>query len=60
MPVVWIIAPIGIFMCCYFATRLGNITWERFTVWSIIGIIIYFAYGKRNSVMNTYKEDESQ
>ena len=57
-PFVWIIAPIGIFMCCYFATRLGNITWERFTVWSIIGIIIYFIYGKSHSVMNTYKEDE--
>lgn len=59
-PMVWIIAPIAIIMCCYFATKLGSITWERFTVWSIVGIIIYSVYGRKHSIMNKYNKNEKQ
>jgi APA family basic amino acid/polyamine antiporter len=26
-------------------------TWVRFIFWSIIGLVIYFAFGKRNSAL---------
>ena len=55
-PLVWLVAPIAIGMCCYFATKLGDLTWERFAVWSIIGFIIYMLYGKKHSIMNTYEK----
>ncbi|XP_023994812.2 high affinity cationic amino acid transporter 1 [Salvelinus sp. IW2-2015] len=37
---------INIFLMC----QLGRGTWIRFSFWMIIGFIIYFGYGIRNSV----------
>ncbi len=40
---------LGVLSCLYFLSTLGVINWIRFIVWLIIGIIIYFAYGKKHS-----------
>ncbi len=36
----------------YLMTELGITNWMRFLIWFIIGIVIYFAYSKRNSRLN--------
>ncbi|SMF66376.1 amino acid/polyamine/organocation transporter, APC superfamily (TC 2.A.3) [Paenibacillus uliginis N3/975] len=40
---------IAIISCVYLLTTLQRITWIGFIVWLVIGIIIYAAYGYRNS-----------
>lgn len=46
-PYLWIVAPIGIFMCVLMMVFLPKETWERLIVWTAIGVVIYFAYGIR-------------
>jgi Amino acid transporters len=46
-PYLWIVAPIGIFMCALMMVFLPKETWERLVVWTAIGVVIYFAYGIR-------------
>lgn len=40
---------LGVFSCLYLLSTLGVINWIRFIVWLLIGLTIYFAYGKKNS-----------
>lgn len=40
---------LGVISCLYLLSTLGVINWIRFIVWLIIGMLIYFAYGKKNS-----------
>ncbi|UPT69217.1 MAG: hypothetical protein M0D57_14315 [Sphingobacteriales bacterium JAD_PAG50586_3] len=30
-------------------SQLGHTNWERFFIWLGIGLVLYFAYGYRNS-----------
>jgi APA family basic amino acid/polyamine antiporter len=29
--------------------NLTTLTWARFAVWLVIGVVVYFAYGRRHS-----------
>jgi APA family basic amino acid/polyamine antiporter len=49
MPFVWVLAPMGILGCIWFAMGLPAVTWIRFLLWLIAGLVIYFFYGARNS-----------
>ncbi len=40
---------LGVISCLYLLSTLGVVNWIRFIVWLAIGMIIYFAYGKKNS-----------
>jgi APA family basic amino acid/polyamine antiporter len=40
---------LGVISCLYLLSTLGIVNWIRFIVWLIIGMIIYFAYGRKNS-----------
>ena len=40
---------LGVLFAVYLMTDLPWDTWVRFVVWLVIGIVIYFAYGYRNS-----------
>jgi APA family basic amino acid/polyamine antiporter len=42
---------ISIVACVYLMIQLPLITWIRFGVWLLIGLVLYFAYGYRHSVL---------
>jgi APA family basic amino acid/polyamine antiporter len=42
---------ISILACFYLMLQLPAITWIRFAIWLAVGLVFYFAYGYRNSVL---------
>jgi APA family basic amino acid/polyamine antiporter len=48
-PAVWIVAPLGMAMCAFMMVFLPLDTWLRLAGWTVIGLIIYFAYGARHA-----------
>ncbi|MEO8672025.1 MAG: amino acid permease [Tahibacter sp.] len=50
-PAVWIVAPLGIVFSLALIWGLPFVTWGRFGIWMLIGLVVYFAYGIRNSVL---------
>jgi APA family basic amino acid/polyamine antiporter len=51
-PAVWVVAPMGILFSLALIYGLPWITFERFAIWMIIGLIVYFTYGVRHSKLN--------
>jgi APA family basic amino acid/polyamine antiporter len=49
MPAVWLLAPLGVLGCIYLFTSLPHTTQLSFLVWNVIGVVVYLAYGRRNS-----------
>ncbi len=43
---------LGILFCGYLMTELGTTNWIRFGLWMLIGLIIYFLYGRKHSELN--------
>lgn len=39
--------------CAFLISQLAPLTWMFFGVWTIIGLFVYFGYGRKHSVMNT-------
>ena len=48
-PWVWFVAPMGVISASYLMASLPGTTWMRLIVWFAVGMVIYFAYGVRNS-----------
>jgi basic amino acid/polyamine antiporter, APA family len=48
-PIVWFVAPMAVLSCGYLMIQLPMITWIRFVVWLIVGLVIYALYGYRKS-----------
>lgn len=44
---------LGLLCCCYLLSTLGIVNWIRFIIWLIIGLLIYLAYGYKNSKLHT-------
>lgn len=44
-----LIPVLGILSCSVLLASLPHITWKRFGIWMLIGIIFYFVYSMRNS-----------
>jgi APA family basic amino acid/polyamine antiporter len=49
VPMVWLVAPLGIVACLFVMVGLPRQAWERFAIWLVIGVILYAGYGYRNS-----------
>lgn len=49
VPCMPFIPVISMMLCVFLALQLDMITWIAFCIWSVIGFIIYFAYGMKNS-----------
>jgi basic amino acid/polyamine antiporter, APA family len=48
------LAPIiTIFTCLLLMAGLPIMNWIRFFVWMIMGLVLYYSYGRRNSTLNT-------
>jgi APA family basic amino acid/polyamine antiporter len=48
-PLVPLVPILGILVCGYLMAGLPWATWERLIIWLVLGLIIYFVYGRRNS-----------
>ena len=48
-PAVFVVAPLGAFSAAYLMKSLPLVTWERLIIWFVIGMVVYFGYGMRNS-----------
>jgi len=51
VPYVWFVAPAGALSSLILMASLPRVTWMRLIVWMLIGLIIYFAYSHRHSVL---------
>ncbi len=47
-----LIPVLGLLSCFYLMTELGYTNWLRFLIWLVIGLVVYFTYGYRNSKLN--------
>ncbi|MBA3647481.1 MAG: amino acid permease [Chitinophagales bacterium] len=48
-----LIPVLGLSMCIYLMSALTTTTWIGFTIWLIIGLVIYFLYSFKNSRLHT-------
>jgi hypothetical protein len=45
--------PVLGFLCCsYLLCESGTSNWERFLVWLVVGLVVYFLYGRKKSKLN--------
>ena len=51
---------LGLLSCLYLMTELGITNWIRFGAWLLVGLVIYFVYGFRNSKLNSPPIVESE
>jgi APA family basic amino acid/polyamine antiporter len=49
VPAVPVVAILGIITCGAMIYGLGKETWYRLIIWLIIGVVIYFGYGRKHS-----------
>ena len=43
---------LGVLACVFLITGLPAITWLRFVVWLLIGLVVYFSYSMRHSLLH--------
>jgi APA family basic amino acid/polyamine antiporter len=48
-PWVPLVPVLGVLACAYLMLGLPWITWLRFALWLIVGLVVYYAYGYRKS-----------
>jgi APA family basic amino acid/polyamine antiporter len=58
-PWVPVVPAVGVLFSLWLISFLKPITWVRFAVWFAIGMIIYFAYSRRKSLLNQQTEDQN-
>jgi APA family basic amino acid/polyamine antiporter len=52
VPAVPVVSTLGIVVCGAMIYGLGWTNWARLFVWLLVGLVFYFAYGKRHSVIS--------
>ncbi len=53
VPFVWPVSLISAAACLFVMKGLPRQAWERFGIWLILGLIVYFSYGYRHSNINS-------
>jgi len=51
-PAVHVIAPLGFIFCAFVFSQLSWHTLVLFAIWSVLGLVIYLAYGYGHSTLN--------
>ena len=51
VPLVWGVTLLGAGACLFVMVGLPRHAWERFAIWLVIGLALYFSYGYRNSTL---------
>ncbi len=59
-PLVPLVPILGIATCLLLMFSLPAENWYRLIIWLVIGLVIYFAYGRRHSVMARHTQHEIQ
>jgi APA family basic amino acid/polyamine antiporter len=57
-PLVPVVPILGILTCLLLMFSLPYENWVRLIVWLAVGLLIYFGYGRRHSVMSQHTEHE--
>jgi APA family basic amino acid/polyamine antiporter len=52
LPVMPVVPAVGVVFSLWLITFLSPVTWVRFAVWFVIGMIVYFAYSRKHSLLN--------
>jgi basic amino acid/polyamine antiporter, APA family len=58
-PLVPIVPIMGVLCCTYLMSSLPLVTWIRFVVWLLIGLVIYLSYGRHHSRVAQIEEATS-
>jgi APA family basic amino acid/polyamine antiporter len=51
-PAAFVIGPLAILSCGYLMASLPGLTWARFVVWTLVGMVVYAFYGYRKSPLH--------
>ncbi|ARP41926.1 MULTISPECIES: amino acid permease [Geobacillus] len=60
VPFVPFVPILAVLFCGYLVLQLPATTWIGFVSWLLIGLVIYFAYGRKHSVLNETAESEEK
>ena len=52
LPLMPVVPAFGVLASLFLILQLQWQTWVRFVVWLVIGLVIYFAYGRKHSLLN--------
>ncbi|MFY4774079.1 amino acid permease [Metabacillus sp. RGM 3146] len=55
VPFVPVVPILAFVFCGYLVLQLPAITWQFFGIWLVIGLVVYFLYGRRHSGLNEQK-----
>jgi len=58
VPWVPVIPILAIVACVWLMLNLTVLTWLRFLAWMALGVVVYFAYSRRHSLLGKQKKDE--
>jgi APA family basic amino acid/polyamine antiporter len=58
-PLVPLVPILGAFFCLYLMASLREATWIRLIVWLVIGLVIYFSYGRFHSKVQSHVVDKA-
>lgn len=51
-PLYPVVPALSFLLCVYLILNLSVITWISFAIWFVVGLAVYFVYGKRHSNLN--------
>lgn len=52
VPFVPLVPILAVVFCFYLTLQLPATTWIGFGVWLVIGLVVYFSYGRKHSLLN--------
>ncbi|HMN33484.1 MAG TPA: amino acid permease C-terminal domain-containing protein, partial [Chitinophagaceae bacterium] len=53
-----LIPVLGMISCFYLMAQETHLVWGRFIIWLLLGLVVYFLYGKKHSKLNFIQKNE--